>query len=196
MAGYSRKIKSVSDLKDGRPLPFQTTRPTLAARCCCCKREKLITLKPDTGLLPTALDITANPKQLKIMELEGHSCRACWTTRKWMSPSSALPISGKQGCRRCMTKASLLRIKLAVREHCGDARRQQRRGEREGIYPTYQSPEVAKAAETIFNGGRTGLVNDLTENGLFNLARLPSVIALNPQCQLDGIILLITPTGG
>lgn len=28
-------------------------------------------MKADTGLLPTALDITDNPRHLKIMELEG-----------------------------------------------------------------------------------------------------------------------------
>jgi D-methionine transport system substrate-binding protein len=61
MAGYSRKITSVSDLKNGATIAIRTTRQTLAARCLL-QKEKLITLKPDVGLLPTALDITANPK--------------------------------------------------------------------------------------------------------------------------------------
>ena len=35
------------------------------------QKEKLITLKEGKGLLPTALDITENPRHLQIMELEG-----------------------------------------------------------------------------------------------------------------------------
>ncbi|MCP6588195.1 MetQ/NlpA family ABC transporter substrate-binding protein, partial [Klebsiella pneumoniae] len=35
------------------------------------QKEQLITLKAGTGLLPTAVDITANPRHLNIMELEG-----------------------------------------------------------------------------------------------------------------------------
>ncbi|MFV8221529.1 MetQ/NlpA family ABC transporter substrate-binding protein, partial [Enterobacter cloacae complex sp.6700776] len=35
------------------------------------QHEKLITLKGGKGLLPTALDITDNPRHLQIMELEG-----------------------------------------------------------------------------------------------------------------------------
>ncbi|CSG28611.1 lipoprotein-28 [Shigella sonnei] len=35
------------------------------------QKEKLITLKEGKGLLPTALDITDNPRHLQIMELEG-----------------------------------------------------------------------------------------------------------------------------
>jgi D-methionine transport system substrate-binding protein len=60
MAGYSRKITSVSELKNGATIAIPMTRQTLAARCLL-QKEKLITLKPDVGLLPTALDITANP---------------------------------------------------------------------------------------------------------------------------------------
>ncbi|XPE67170.1 hypothetical protein ACNKHR_13190 [Shigella flexneri] len=34
-----------------------------------CSKEKLIILKEGKGLLPTALDITDNPRHLQIMEL-------------------------------------------------------------------------------------------------------------------------------
>lgn len=53
-----------------RRLRYLTTQPTLAGAVAAAK-EKLITLKADTGLLPTALDITDNPRHLNIMELEG-----------------------------------------------------------------------------------------------------------------------------
>lgn len=71
MAGYSRKIKSVSELKDGATIAIPNDPTNLGRALLLLQKEKLITLKPDVGLLPTALDITANPKNLQIMELEG-----------------------------------------------------------------------------------------------------------------------------
>ncbi len=48
------------------------------------KGHSLITLKEGKGLLPTALDITDNPRHLQIMELEGRSSRAYWMIPKLM----------------------------------------------------------------------------------------------------------------
>lgn len=53
------------------------------------QKEKLITLKEGKGLLPTALDITDNPRHLQIMELEGRSSRAYWMIPKLMWRLSA-----------------------------------------------------------------------------------------------------------
>lgn len=64
MAGYSRKIKSVSELKDGATIAIPNDPTNLGRALLLLQKEKLITLKPDVGLLPTALDITANPKKL------------------------------------------------------------------------------------------------------------------------------------
>ncbi|XPE58358.1 MetQ/NlpA family ABC transporter substrate-binding protein [Shigella flexneri] len=40
------------------------------------------------GLLPTALDITENPKNLKIVELEAPQLPRSWTMRKLLWPLS------------------------------------------------------------------------------------------------------------
>jgi D-methionine transport system substrate-binding protein len=104
------------------------------------QKEKLITLKPDVGLLPTALDITANPKDLKIMELEGAQLPRVLDDPKVMSPSSAPPISSKPGCRRCMT-ASLSKTNspyvniVVTREDNKDAENVKE------FIQSYQSPE-------------------------------------------------------
>ena len=45
--------------------------PTNLGRALLLLQKKLITLKEGKGLLPTALDITDNPRHLQIMELEG-----------------------------------------------------------------------------------------------------------------------------
>ncbi len=71
MAGYSRKIKSVAELKDGATIAIPNDPTNLGRALLLLQKEKLITLKAGTGLLPTAVDITDNPRNLKIMELEG-----------------------------------------------------------------------------------------------------------------------------
>lgn len=62
MAGYSRKIKSVAELKDGATIAIPNDPTNLGRALLLLQKEKLITLKAGTGLLPTAVDITDNPR--------------------------------------------------------------------------------------------------------------------------------------
>ncbi len=41
-----------------------------AARCCCCRTRACCKLKDGVGYKPTVADIVANPKKLKIVEIE------------------------------------------------------------------------------------------------------------------------------
>lgn len=50
MAGYSRKIKSVSDLKDGATIAIPNDPTNLGRALLLLQKEKLITLKPDVGV--------------------------------------------------------------------------------------------------------------------------------------------------
>ena len=56
MAGYSRKIKSVSELKDGATIAIPNDPTNLGRALLLLQKEQLITLKPGVGLLPTVLD--------------------------------------------------------------------------------------------------------------------------------------------
>ena len=145
MAGYSRKIKSVSDLKDGATIAIPND-PTNLGRA-------LLLLKPDTGLLPTALDITANPKQLKIMELEGAQLPRVLDDPKvdvaiisttYIQQTGLSPVHDSVFIE---DKNSPYVNIVVTREDNKDAENVK------GFIQSYQSPEVAKAAETIFNGG-------------------------------------------
>lgn len=71
MAGYSKKIKSVAQIKEGATVAIPNDPTNLGRALLLLQKEKLITLKEGKGLLPTALDITDNPRHLQIMELEG-----------------------------------------------------------------------------------------------------------------------------
>ncbi|EBW8880622.1 lipoprotein NlpA, partial [Salmonella enterica subsp. enterica serovar Enteritidis] len=71
MAGYSDKIKNVSELKKGDTIAIPNDPTNLGRALLLLQKEKLITVNQDKGLLPTSIDITSNPLNLNIMELEG-----------------------------------------------------------------------------------------------------------------------------
>ncbi|MDU4171853.1 MAG: MetQ/NlpA family lipoprotein, partial [Citrobacter freundii] len=117
------------------------------------QKEKLITLKADTGLLPTALDITDNPRHLKIMELEGAQLPRVLDDQKvdvaiisttYIQQTGLSPVHDSVFIE---DKNSPYVNILVAREDNKDAENVKE------FLQSYQSPEAAKAAETIFNGG-------------------------------------------
>lgn len=70
IAGYSRKIKSLDALPDGATITISNEATTLGRSLLLLQAQGLITVKPEAGLLPTTLDITANPKNLKFVEVD------------------------------------------------------------------------------------------------------------------------------
>ncbi len=70
MGIYSKKIKNLSELKDGARFGIPND-PTNGGRALLVLQEKgLIKIKADAGLKATPLDIIENPKKLKFIELE------------------------------------------------------------------------------------------------------------------------------
>lgn len=70
IAGYSRKIKSLNELPDGATITLSNESTTLGRSLLLLQAQGLIKVKPEAGLLPTTLDITANPKKLKFVEVD------------------------------------------------------------------------------------------------------------------------------
>lgn len=65
---YSKKLKKLSDIKDGSSIAIPNDPTNCARALRLLEKAKLIKVKP--GMLITARDITSNPKKLKIVELE------------------------------------------------------------------------------------------------------------------------------
>lgn len=116
-------------------------------------KEKLITLKEGKGLLPTALDITDNPRHLQIMELEGAQLPRVLDDPKvdvaiisttYIQQTGLSPVNDSVFIE---DKNSPYVNILVAREDNKNAENVKE------FLQSYQSPEVAKAAETIFNGG-------------------------------------------
>lgn len=153
MAGYSKKMKTVSELKTGATVAIPNDPTNLGRALLLLQKEKLITLKAGTGLLPTALDITANPHQLKIMELEGAQLPRVLDDPKvdvaiisttYIQQTGLSPVHDSIFIE---DKNSPYVNILVAREDNKDAENVKT------FLQSYQSPEVAQAAEKIFNGG-------------------------------------------
>jgi len=67
---YPGKTKSLEELKDGAQIAVPNDTTNEARALLLLEAQGLITVKPDAGLKATVNDITSNPKNLKIVEIE------------------------------------------------------------------------------------------------------------------------------
>ena len=70
LAGYSKKIKNVAELKEGAVIAVPNDPSNLARALILLEKQGLIKLKDNTNLFATSLDIVENPKKLQIKEVD------------------------------------------------------------------------------------------------------------------------------
>ncbi|MEG0851973.1 MAG: methionine ABC transporter substrate-binding lipoprotein MetQ [Flavobacterium sp.] len=70
IAGYSKKIKSLSELKNESTVIIPNDPTNGGRSLLLLEKNGLLKLKAGIGLLPKVTDIISNPKNLKILELE------------------------------------------------------------------------------------------------------------------------------
>lgn len=70
IAGYSKEIKSVDEIQDGARIAVPNDPTNLGRSLLLLEQQGLITLREGAGLQATVRDITANPKNLTILELD------------------------------------------------------------------------------------------------------------------------------
>jgi len=70
IAGYSKKIKNLSELKDESTILIPNDPTNSGRSLLLLQTAGLLKLKADVGLLPTVNDIIENPKKIKILQLE------------------------------------------------------------------------------------------------------------------------------
>ncbi|MDQ0651338.1 D-methionine transport system substrate-binding protein [Pseudomonas cedrina] len=68
--GYSKKIKNISELKDGATVAIPNEGSNSGRALLLLQKAGVITLKDPTNALSTPKDIASNPKNLKFKELE------------------------------------------------------------------------------------------------------------------------------
>lgn len=95
IAGYSKKIKSLNELQDGAQIAIPNDPTNLGRSLLLLQSVGLIKLKDGIGLLPTVLDITENPKHLKLVELEAPQLPRSWTIIRSRWPSLTPPMPAR-----------------------------------------------------------------------------------------------------
>jgi len=153
LAGYSKKIKKIEELKDGSTIIIPND-PTNGGRALLLmQKANLLKLKDGVGLLPTVNDIVANPKQLKIVELEAPQLPRALddqnVTVAIINNTFATPVglvAERDGIFVEDKKSPYVNI-IVTRADDKD------RAEIKNFVKAYQSAEVAQAAETEFKGG-------------------------------------------
>ncbi|PWN67773.1 methionine ABC transporter substrate-binding lipoprotein MetQ [Chryseobacterium oncorhynchi] len=71
IVAYSKKIQNISQLQNGSTIVIPNDPTNGGRSLLLLQKNGLLKLKDGIGLLPKVTDITGNPKQLKIMEIEG-----------------------------------------------------------------------------------------------------------------------------
>jgi len=153
IAGYSKKIKSISELKDGDQIAVPNDPTNLGRSLLLLQKEGLIKLKDGVGLLPTVLDVTENPKNLKIVELEAPQLPRSLDDNKIAlavintTYASQIGLTPEKDGIFVEDKNSPYVNIIVAREDNKDAENVK------NFVKAYQSDEVSDAANKVFNGG-------------------------------------------
>lgn len=70
IAGYSKQVKSVDEIKDGDRIAVPNDPTNLGRSLLLLEQQGLVKLRKDVGLLATVRDIVENPKNIAIVELD------------------------------------------------------------------------------------------------------------------------------
>ncbi|QTF07306.1 MetQ/NlpA family lipoprotein [Brenneria izadpanahii] len=153
IAGYSKKIKSLDELQDGAQVAVPNDPTNLGRTLLLLQKVGLIKLKENVGLLPTVLDVTENPKNLKLVELEApqlpRSLDDAQIALAVINTTYASQINltpTKDGIFIEEKDSPYVNL-LVSREDNKDAENVKK------FVQAYQSDEVNEAANKIFNGG-------------------------------------------
>jgi D-methionine transport system substrate-binding protein len=147
---YSKKIKSLKDLKEGARFGLPND-PTNGGRALLLLQDQgLIKLKASAGLKATPLDVIENPKKLKFVELEAaqlprtlDDLDAAAINTNFALPAGLHP--GKDSIAQESAKSPYVNV-LAVRDQDKDKPWVAK------LLKAYQSEEIRKYVQTEFKG--------------------------------------------
>lgn len=153
IAGYSKKIKSLSELQDGAQIAIPNDPTNLGRSLLLLQKQRLIKLKDNVGLLPTSLDIVENPKHVKLVELEAPQLPRSLDDDQIAlavintTYASQINLTPTKDGLFVEDKDSPYVNLLVAREDNKDAENVKK------FVSAYQSDEVNQAALKTFNGG-------------------------------------------
>jgi len=152
IAGYSRKIKSITELKDNAQVAVPNDPTNLGRSLLLLQSQGLIKLKDGVGLLPTSLDIVENPKKLKIIEIEAPQLTRAIDDDKIdlaiinTNYSSQVGLTPAKNGLFVEDKNSPYVNIIVAREDNKDSDKVKK------LVQAYQTDEVAAAADEVYHG--------------------------------------------
>lgn len=153
LAGYSKKIKSLNELKDESTIIIPND-PTNSGRALLLMQTSgLLKLNPASGMFPTLNDITENPKKIKILEMEAPQLPRALddqnVTIAIINATFATPIG-----LNAQRDGIFVEDKSSPYVNAVVSREENKNDQKvKNFVKAYQSPEVEKAAIAAFKGG-------------------------------------------
>lgn len=151
IAGYSKQITTLDELASGSRVAVPNDPTNLGRSLLLLQQQGLITLRDNVGLLATVRDITDNPKNLRIMELDAAQLpRALDDVTLAIintTYASSINLTPEKDGIFVEDKDSPYVNLLVARQDNVNAENVQ------NFLKAYQTDEVYKAASEIFRGG-------------------------------------------
>ncbi|KMQ64516.1 DL-methionine transporter substrate-binding subunit [Chryseobacterium angstadtii] len=153
IVAYSKKIKNISQLQDGSTVVIPNDPTNGGRSLLLLQKNGLLKLKEGIGLLPKVTDITENPKQLNILEIEAPQLPRVLDDKEVVIAiinnnfaSQAGLDADKQGILKENKDSPYMNVVVSRPDNKNSAKVK-------NFVKAYQSDEVAKKAEEIFKGG-------------------------------------------
>jgi len=153
IAAYSRKIHSVAQIHDQDTIAIPNDPTNLGRALLLLQKQGLLTLAPGKGLLPTTLDITQNPRHLRLLQLEAAQLPHVLDDPKvvlaiisttYIEQTGLSPVHDSVFIEDKNSPYVNIIVSREDNQHAKNVQE---------FVKAYQSPEVAKAAEKLFKGG-------------------------------------------
>jgi len=153
IAAYSKKIKSLDELKDGNTIIIPNDPTNSGRSLLLLQKAGILKLKDNVGLLPTINDIISNPKNIRILEMEAPQLPRALDDQKVtiavINNTFATPaglIASRDGLIVEDKKSPYVNAIVSREENKGEEKVK-------NFVKAYQSPEVEAAALKEFKGG-------------------------------------------
>ncbi|WP_370896104.1 methionine ABC transporter substrate-binding lipoprotein MetQ [Chryseobacterium gossypii] len=153
IVAYSKKISHISQLQNGSTVAIPNDPTNGGRSLLLLQKNGLLQLKKDVGLLPKVTDITENPKQLKIIEIEAPQLPRVLDDKEVVLAiinnnfaAQAGLDTARYGVLKEDKKSPYVNV-IVTRED------NKNEDKVKNFVKAYQSREVARKAEEVFKGG-------------------------------------------
>ncbi|WP_326984488.1 methionine ABC transporter substrate-binding lipoprotein MetQ [Chryseobacterium sp. MYb264] len=153
IVAYSKKIKNISELKNGSTVVIPNDPTNGGRSLLLLQKNGLLKLKDGIGLLPKVTDITENPKQLKIVEIEAPQLPRVLDDKEVVLAIINNNFAAQAGLD-AEKQGILTEDKDSPYTNVVVARHDNQNSDKvKNFVKAYESDEVMKKAQEIFKGG-------------------------------------------